>query len=345
MNDYIFSAILLASSFAVGWILYFFVAVLLKQKDGFFSKRIKVNLGLLKSPLRFLIPALCVSAVIPFLRLPEKVSGFMSHFIYILLIALFGWVAVKIVYIVRDALLNRYDISARDNVRARSMHTQMRLIANIIGVVIVLLTASFILMSFAEVRHIGVSLLASAGIIGIVIGFAAQKTLGNLIAGIQIAIAQPIRLDDVVIIEGEWGWIEEITLTFVVVRIWDLRRLVVPISYFLEKPFQNWTRTSADLLGTVFIYTDYTVPVKDVRDELTRILENSPKWDKKVNVLQVTNTTDKTIELRALMSAADSPTAWNLRCEVREKLLGFLQQRFPECLPRIRIEIDKGELI
>ena len=343
MSDYLFSGILIVSSFTVGWMLYFFVAVLIKRRGTVSLKLLKVNLGLLKSPLRFLIPTLCVSVVIPLLRLPEKVCGFISHFIQILLIALFGWVVVKIVYIVRDALLNRYDINTRDNVFARSMHTQMRMIANIIGVVIVLLTVSFILMSFSQVRHIGVSILASAGVVGIVIGFAAQKTLGNLIAGIQIAIAQPIRLDDVVIIEDEWGWIEEITLTFVVVRIWDLRRLVVPISYFLEKPFQNWTRTSADLLGTVFIYTDYTVPVKEVRNELTRILENSPKWDKKVNVLQVTNATDKTVELRALMSAADSPTAWGLRCEVREKLLEFLQQRFPECLPRIRIEMNKGE--
>jgi len=344
MSDYIFSGILIVSSFFAGWILYFFVAVLLKRGDIFFSRRIKVNLRLLKSPLRFLIPALCVSAVIPLLRLQENVRGFISHFIQILLIALFGWVIIKIVYILRDAFLNHYDINVRDNVRARGMHTQMRMISNIIGVFIVLLTVSFILMSFSEVRHIGASILASAGVLGIVIGFAAQKTLGNLIAGIQIAIAQPIRLDDVVIIEGEWGWIEEITLTFVVVRVWDLRRLVVPISYFLEKPFQNWTRTSADLLGTVFIYADYTVPVKEVRNELTRILENNSKWDKKVNVLQVTNATEKTVELRALMSAADSPTAWNLRCEVREKLLEFLQQRFPECLPRIRIEMDKGEI-
>ena len=343
MSDYLFSTILLVSSFAAGWVLYFLIGALLIRQDSFFSKRIKANLGLLKSPLRFLIPTLCVSVVIPFLRFPGKVVGFISHFIQILFIALFGWLIVKIVYIVRDALLNRYDINARDNMHARRMHTQMRLIANIIGVVIVLLTVSFILMSFSQVRHIGVSILASAGVLGIVIGFAAQKTLGNFIAGIQIAIAQPIRLDDVVIIENEWGWIEEITLTFVVVRIWDLRRLVVPISYFLEKPFQNWTRTSADLLGTVFIYTDYTVPVKEVRNELTRILENSPKWDKKVNALQVTNATEKTVELRALMSAADSPTAWNLRCEVREKLLEFLQQRFPECLPRVRIEMNKVE--
>ncbi len=339
MNDHMYSGILIASSLTIGWILYLFVSFLIKRSDGIFSKGLKVNLGLLKSPLRFLVPTLCIAGVIPLLQLPEKARGFIGHFIYILLIALFGWVAIKIVYIVRDALLNRYDITVRDNVRARSMHTQMRVIANIIVVVIALLTVSLMLMSFPKVRHIGVSILASAGIVGVVIGFAAQKTLGDLIAGIQIAIAQPIRLDDVVVIENEWGWIEEITLTFVVVRIWDLRRLVVPISYFLEKPFQNWTRTSADLLGTVFIYTDYTVPVKEVRNELTRILKNSTKWDKKVDVLQVTNATDKTVELRALMSAADSPAMWDLRCEVRENLLEFLQRSFPECLPRIRIEM------
>jgi len=341
MDNYLFSGIVIVSSFTVGWILYLLVSLFLKRRDGFFSQGLGVNLRLLKSPLRFLIPALCVLWVIPLLRLPEKARLFIGDFMHILLIALFGWITVKVVYIVRDAFLNRYDINTRNNMHARSMHTQMRVIANIVVVLIVLLTVSFILMSFAKVRHIGVSILASAGIVGIVIGFAAQKTLGNFIAGIQIAIAQPIRLDDVVIIEDEWGWIEEITLTFVVVRIWDLRRLVVPISYFLEKPFQNWTRTAADLLGTVFIYTDYTVPVEEIRNELTHILENSPRWDKKVNALQVTNATEKTVELRALMSAADSSIMWDLRCEVREKLLEFLQQRFPECLPRIRIEMNK----
>ena len=182
-------------------------------------------------------------------------------------------------------------------------------------------------------------MLASAGIAGIILGFAAQKTLGNFIAGIQLAFAQPIRIDDVVIIENEWGWIEEISLTYVVVRIWDLRRLIVPVSYFIEKPFQNWTRISSDLLGTVFIYADYTIPVNEVREEMTRILNGSPRWDKKVNVLQVTNADNRTIELRALMSAADSPTAWDLRCEVREKLLEFLQKRYPESLPRVRLDM------
>ena len=342
MSDYLFSGILLASSLAIGWMLYFLAAALIKRRGTVSVKLLNVNLWLLKKPLRFLMPVLCVLVVIPFLRLPEQVGGFIGRFIQILLIALFGWVIVKSVCIIRDALLNHYDINARDNVRARSMHTQIRLIANIIAVAIILVTVSFILMSFAQVRQIGVSILASAGIMGIVIGFAAQKTLGNLIAGIQIAIAQPIRLDDVVIIEHEWGWVEEITLTFVVVRIWDLRRLVVPISYFLEKPFQNWTRTSADILGSVFVYTDYAIPVNEVRAELTRILTNSQYWDKKVDVLQVTEAKERVVELRALMSAADSPTAWNLRCEVREKLLVFLQNKFPECLPRIRIEMNKG---
>jgi len=340
MNDYLFSSILIASSLIIGWILYCSAAFLIERRGIFCLKRFGADVRRIKSPLRFLMPGLCVLLVMPLLRLPEDAGSFIGHFIQILLIAFFSWLTMQIVSMLRDVFLSQYDINSRDNVRARSVHTQMRLITNIIGVVIVVLTISFVLMSFAEVRQIGVSILASAGIVGIVIGFAAQKTLGNLIAGIQIAIAQPIRLGDVVVIEGEWGLIEKITLTFVVVRVWDLRRLVVPISYFLEKPFQNWTRTSADLLGTVFIYADYTVPVKEVRNELTRILQNSPQWDKKVNELQVTNATDKTVELRALMSAEDSSTAWNLRCEVREKMLEFLQQRFPNCLPRVRIEMN-----
>ncbi|MDD5771330.1 MAG: mechanosensitive ion channel [Candidatus Omnitrophica bacterium] len=341
MDSYLFSVIVGIISLFVGWTLYLFIALLFLRRNSFLSKGLNLNLRLLKGPLRFLIPSLCFLAAIPLLRLPDKKLMFVNDLVHILLIALFGWCAIKIAYIVRDSLLERYDINTKDNVRARSAHTQMRVITNIVVVLVIVQTLSFILMHFSAVRHVGVSLLASAGVVGIIIGFAAQKTLGNFIAGIQIAIAQPIRLDDVVIIEDEWGWIEEITLTFVVVRIWDLRRMVVPISYFLEKPFQNWTRTSADLMGTVFIYSDYTLPVGEVRSELTRLLQNNPKWDKKVNVLQVSNATDRTIELRALMSAADSPTLWDLRCEVRESLLEFMQRRFPDSLPKVRIEANK----
>jgi small-conductance mechanosensitive channel len=342
MNDYLFFGILLLSAIVAGWLLYIFVAVLLNRWLRFISLRgFKIGLGPIKRPLCFLLPVLCIALTLPLSHLPEKASSFVSHLINIALILFFSWVVIKIIYIVRDAGLEHYNVNVKDNARARGMHTQIRLITNIIAVIVIVFTIAFILMTFPQVKQIGVTILASAGIIGIVIGLAAQKTLGNLIAGIQIAIAQPIRLDDVVIVENEWGKIEEITLTYVVVRIWDLRRLVVPISYFLEKSFQNWTRTSADLLGIVLIYADYTIPVKDMREELTRILNNSSLWDKKINVLQVTNMTEKTVELRALMSAADSSSLWDLRCEVRERLLEFLQAHFPHCLPRMRLEMKE----
>ncbi len=346
MNDYLFSTIIIAAALITGLILYLFATFLLKRlQRNIFLKKFEVHSKLLKSPLRSLIPGLCIIMILPLLRVPENIHTFISHFVNIWLIVSFSWFIIIVVHIIRDAILSRYDIDARDNLQARRVYTQIRVIGHIITVVILLLTAAFILMTFPKVRQIGVSLLASAGVFGIIIGFAAQKTLGNFIAGIQIAITQPIRLDDVVIVENEWGWIEEITLTYVVVRIWDLRRLIVPLSHFIEKPFQNWTRTSADILGSVFIYADYTIPVKEIRDELTRILENSSYWDKKVNVFQVTNATEKTVELRALMSASDSPTAWNLRCEVREKLLKFLQERFPECLPLTRVEMKSEQAL
>jgi hypothetical protein len=185
--------------------------------------------------------------------------------------------------------------------------------------------------------------LASAGIVGLVIGFATQKTVSTVLAGLQIAITQPIRVDDVVIVENEWGRIEEITLTYVVVRLWDLRRLVVPITYFIEKPFQNWTRVSADLMGTVSIYSDYTLPVQSLREELHSILRASNLWDGRVWGLQVTGATERALELRALMSASDASSAWDLRCDVREKLVAFIQNKYPESLPRLRAELSSGQ--
>jgi small-conductance mechanosensitive channel len=195
-------------------------------------------------------------------------------------------------------------------------------------------------MVFDQVRSLGASVLASAGVLSIIIGFAAQRTIANLFAGFQLALTQPIRLDDVVIVENEWGRIEEVTLTYVVVRIWDMRRLIVPLSYFIEKPFQNWTRSRSDLLGTVFIHADYTIPVDAVREELKRIVAQSSLWDGQVCVLQVTNATERTVELRALASAPDASKAWDLRCEIREKLIAFVQQNFPESLPRLRAEVE-----
>jgi small-conductance mechanosensitive channel len=206
--------------------------------------------------------------------------------------------------------------------------------------IVAVLTLGIVLMTFDKVRQLGTSILASAGIAGIVIGFAAQRSIANLLAGLQLAFTGPINIDDVVIVEGEWGRIEEMTLTYVVVRIWDLRRLILPITYFIEKPFQNWTRVSADILGTVYLYVDYTVPVQAIREELERLLKNSEKWDGKVCSLQITDSKEQVVELRALMSAADASKAWELRCLIREQLISFVQKNYPESLPRMRAEIQ-----
>jgi small-conductance mechanosensitive channel len=197
------------------------------------------------------------------------------------------------------------------------------------------------LMTFPQIRQLGASLLASAGVAGIVLGLAARPTISNFIAGLQIALTQAIRLDDVVIVQGEWGRIEEITTTYVVVRIWDQRRLIVPFSQFIDQPFQNWTRTGAEILGTVFIYADYTVPVQAVREKLEGIVKGCPNWDGRVVGLQVTDARERTVELRALVSAADSSKAWDLRCEVREQLIRYLQESYPESLSRTRVELDQ----
>lgn len=249
--------------------------------------------------------------------------------------------AIKLVGVIEEAILYHYQVDVKDNLRARQVHTQVKILKRITIVFIVILSIGGFALSFETFRKLGTGILASAGIIGLVVGFAAQKILSNLLAGIQIAITQPIRLDDVVIVENEWGRIEEITLTYVVVRIWDLRRLVLPISYFIEKPFQNWTRVSADILGTVYLYLDYSVPVEEIRKELTSILENSDKWNKKVNSVQITNTTEKTIEVRALMSAGDASLAWDLRCDVREQLVSFIKKQYPRALPHSRVLLEK----
>ncbi|TVR85351.1 MAG: mechanosensitive ion channel family protein [Spirochaetaceae bacterium] len=250
----------------------------------------------------------------------------------------FGWTAIRSTSVLKVVVLQRYRLDVQDNLEARKVHTQMDIIIKILGFLIILIVVSMVLMSFDGFRRLGTSLLASAGLAGLVLGFAAQRSLGNLLAGIQIALSQPIRIDDVVIVEGEWGRIEEITLTYVVVAIWDKRRMILPISYFIERPFQNWTRNTAEILGTVFLYVDYTVSVDVLRAELHRILKESSYWDGKGWALQVTNATDRALELRALMSAPNSPDAWELRCEVREKLLAFIQHEYPESLPRIRAE-------
>ena len=345
-NDIIFSLLVLSAAILTGVIIYFISMFIVKKwKKGRSSNKLKWSPAQFKGPIFSLSLSLCVMFVLPVLRFPKGVQYAVSHIANPWFIVSIGWMLIRFVGTAKEILLSHYDITAKDNLQARRVYTQTRVIEGIVNIGIIVVTFSLLLMTFEKVRQVGTSLLASASIIGVILGFAAQKTLGNFIAGLQIAIAQPIRIDDVVIVEGEWGWIEEITLTYVIVRIWDLRRLVVPISHFIEKPFQNWTRISADILGSVYIYADYTVPVEKLRSELTRILEVSSHWDKKVNVLQVTNTTAQAVEIRALMSASDSPTAWRLRCEVREKLLEFLQKNYPQALPKVRINLEKEGMI
>lgn len=291
-------------------------------------------------PARWILPILTLLFALPLTALPSTFKGPLRHALGLGLIACAAWLGIAMIEVFEDILAQRYRIDVQDNLQARKIQTQTEVLHRIAVVVISIVAISVMLMTFPEIRQFGVSLFASAGLAGLVVAMAARPTLSSLIAGVQIALTEPIRIDDVVIVEGEWGRIEEIGTTYVVVRIWDLRRLIVPLSYFIEHPFQNWTRTSASILGSVFIYTDYTIPVEDIRQEFSRILHSSASWDKQVCVLQVTNASERTIELRALMSAADSSTAWDLRCMVREKLIAFLQKDHPDCLPRARIEMN-----
>lgn len=335
------SGLIIASSIVIVSLLFF---ILLTRLLSRLRRRSPDNLiGIAWQKFRY--PVLVLILLVDFFileglfTLGKETTPFIASFITVAVIFCITWLLIRAINLSREVILRQYDISEKDNLQARKVYTQFRVLERIIIFIVILIAIAIALMTFDSIRRIGLSLIASAGVAGIIIGFAAQKLLSSILAGFQIALTQPIRIDDVVIVENEWGWIEEITLTYVVVRIWDKRRLIVPTTYFIEKPFQNWTRVSADILGTVFIYTDYQVPVDELRKEFTRILEESELWDGKTNVMQVTNATDHALEIRALMSAADSPTAWDLRVHVREKLIVFLQQNYPSSLPRTRIEL------
>ncbi|UZO79996.1 mechanosensitive ion channel family protein [Aquimarina sp. ERC-38] len=301
-----------------------------------FATRIKLPL--------FLLLAAVTTKLLPVEEyVTEELTATTNGIATILLIIAITWIIIAVLKVIKQRIVASYDINASNNLRARKIYTQFNILERIAIFIIIVFAIGIGLMSFESIRSIGVSMLTSAGVAGIIIGFSAQKALGTLLAGIQIAFTQPIRLDDVVIVEGEWGTIEEITLTYVVIKIWDKRRLIVPTTYFIEKPFQNWTRETSEILGTVFIFTDYKMNVEALRTELTRVLHATELWDKQVNVLQVTDVKPEGIEIRALMSAKDSPTAWDLRVHVREQLVRFIQENYPESIPRSRILLKKSE--
>jgi small-conductance mechanosensitive channel len=291
-------------------------------------------------PVQWLVVLLILRSSLP-LGLSEEYLAVVKQILSLFFIGVVSLLLIRATYVLDGYIINRFNIDEKDNLRARKIRTQLNVLKRIVVVVVCIMALGTMLITFEKVRQLGTTILASAGIIGIIFGIAAQRTIGTFIAGLQIAFTQPIRIDDVVIVENEWGRIEEITLTYVVVKIWDLRRLIVPITYFIEKPFQNWTRVTADLLGSVFVYVDHTVPIEAVRTELQKILKGCELWDGKVCVLQVTNTSERAIELRALMSAADASTAWSLRCYVREKLVEFIQKDYPQSLPKLRASLNK----
>lgn len=262
---------------------------------------------------------------------------------HILLLATICWVSIVVVALLKKRLLRQFDITQEDNLRSRKLHTQINLLEKVIVSIIIITTIGLMMLSIESIREIGIGIFASAGVVGIIVGISAQKIFGAILAGIQIAITQPFRIDDAVLVENEWGWIEEINLTYIVVRIWDKRRLVLPSTYFLEKPFQNWTRTTADIVGTVFLHTDYTIPIDALREELSRLLQTTELWDKKVQVVQVTEAKETTVEIRILVSAKNSPTAWDLRVFIREKMIEFIRKNYPGSLPRTRINIEKNQ--
>jgi small-conductance mechanosensitive channel len=267
---------------------------------------------------------------------------FARHSVFIAVIALLGWFAMTALHVWAVLHLRRFKLDSEDNLLARKHVTQIRILQRAAGTLIVVITVSAGLMTFEGVRQYGVSLLASAGAAGLVIGLALQPMLKNLIAGIQIAVTQPIRIDDAVLVENEWGNVEEITSSYVVVRLWDWRRLIVPLSYFLEKPFQNWTREGAALIGSVILYTDFTVPIPDLRAELEEVVRSSNLWDGRVVGLQVTDFKENAMEIRMLVSASNSAKAFDLRCEVREQMIAYVQDRYPHALPRLRTEMSNG---
>jgi len=271
---------------------------------------------------------------------PDSLPGidFIRHLTTLLLISALTWLGLRCVRAISRTIIELHPADAPDNLHARRIQTQTKVLARTVMVVIVLVGGGAALMTLPGLRQLGSSLLASAGVAGLVVGFAAKPVLGNLLAGMQIALTQPIRLQDVVIVQNEWGHIEEITGTYVVVRIWDQRRLIVPLQWFIENPFQNWTRTTSEILGTVVIWVDYRMPLDPLRAEAERICQGAAEWDGRLCQTQVVDANERAMQVRVLVSAADAGRAWELRCRLREDLIDFIQRDYPQYLPRVRTE-------
>ncbi len=335
---FLFCAALVFSN-GVHWIL--FKVLRRKQITG---QAVGLGWGIqshLGRPARAIFVITCLFLVLPFA--PSELGSFLGQPIHqalaMGLVLAMGWFAVGLVYVFESAILRRYDITVENNIRARQVRTQMVIFRRLMIGFILVLTAGCLLWTFHDERiwKAGTGLLASAGIASLILATAAKSTASNFLAGLQIAITSPIRIDDVVVVQGEWGRIEEITSAYVVIAIWDQRRMIVPLSYFIENSFTNWTRNSADILGTAFIYVDYSVPVDAMRSQLKKIAESSPLWDKRVCGLQVTDLKEHTMEIRCLVSSRNSSESFDLRCLVREEMIAYLRDNYPDSFPRMRL--------
>jgi small-conductance mechanosensitive channel len=339
LPEWLVVAIVVAVFVAAGWLAHLLVFAVLRRlvrsRDMFWRGVVERA----RRKLRILIILIAVGLSVTVSPLDPEPSASVRAVILFLTILVVGWIVMGTVEMWAVVYLRKFNLEAEDNLAARKHVTQTRILQRAAVILIGLVTVALALMTIGAVRQWGVSLLASAGVVGIVAGLALQPFLKNLVAGIQIATAQPIRIDDAVIVENEWGQIEEITSTYVVVRLWDWRRMILPLSYFIEKPFQNWTRETARLIGTAFLYVDYEAPMDRLRAELERICRASPLWDGDVVNLQVTEVTDRVAQVRCLASARNAPTVFDLRCEIREKMLAFMRDQCPEALPRDRLNV------
>jgi small-conductance mechanosensitive channel len=298
-----------------------------------------------EGPTRLALLVFTLSVATAAAPVPPRIEDRLHHGLLVAFMFLVGWAATTALHIWTVVHMRRFKLDAEDNLLARKHFTQIKILERAGVTLAFVVTLAAALMTFDGVRQYGVSLLASAGAAGLILGLAMQPVLANLVAGIQLAITQPIRIEDAIVVENEWGWVEEITSTYVVVRLWDWRRLVLPLKYFIEQPFQNWTREGASVIGTVMIYCDHSAPIPVMRAKLEEIVQESPLWDGKVVNLQVSDALEHTIQVRLLVSAGNSPKAWDLRCEMREKMIAFLNAEHPYALPRYRADLGRQQAV
>jgi small-conductance mechanosensitive channel len=341
-TDGVLAAAILIGAVVIALLAHATAVWLMRRVIGGEQTFLRTVLVAVKAPSRLGLLLGALAIALPLTPLASGPANLLARLLGLATICLLGWIALTVLHVAADLYLARFRLDVPDNLLARKHITQVRVLQRVLEVVIVLITIGFALMTFDSVRQFGVTLFASAGVAGIIAGLAARPVLSNFFAGVQLAVAQPIRIGDAVIVENESGNVEEITFSYVVVKLWDLRRMVVPLSYFIEKPFQNWTRTGTELIGSVFFYVDHTAPVEAIRKKLMEIVGASKLWNGKVVSLQVSECKETTIELRALVSADNASAVWDLRCEVREKLIDFVQREYPAALPRRRYEAGES---